>query len=53
MAMAFRRRQLRDRDADALARYIGRLLIPVLVVLLRMMDMNRWRRYGIRRRSPH
>lgn len=44
MAMAFQRRKLRERDAEALARYVVRLFIPVLAALLRVAGPKRWRR---------
>ena len=44
MAMAFQRRKLRERDAEALARYVARLFIPILVTLLRIAGPRRWRR---------
>ncbi len=44
MAMAFQRRKLRERDADALARYVARLLIPIVAALLRIAGPRRWRR---------
>lgn len=48
MAMAFQRRKLRERDAGALARYVARLFVPVLVALLRIAGPGRWRRRGLR-----
>lgn len=44
MAMAFQRRRLRERDAEALARYVARLVIPILVAFLRVAGPSRWRR---------
>ncbi len=44
MAMAFQRRKLRERDADALVRYVARLLIPIVVAILRIAGPRRWRR---------
>ena len=48
MAMTFQRRKLRERDAEAFARYIARLLTLMLVVFLRMTGPRRWRRRGVR-----
>lgn len=48
MAMAFQRRRLRERDAEALARYVTRLLIPIFAALLRFAGPSRWRRRGLR-----
>ncbi len=44
MAMAFQRRNMRERDAEALARYVARLLIPILAAILRIAGPSRWRR---------
>lgn len=44
MAMAFQRRKMRERDAEALARYVARLLIPIFSAILRIAGPSRWRR---------